>query len=289
MYGHIIIACNYNATAAHPQSPAQNMELLQLHQSGPIARIVINHPARKNAFSRAMWRTLPSLVAAATSEPQTRVLTLEGVQPGLFAAGADISEFEHTYITPGEGAVAAHEIQAAVDALEDCPLPVVALIDGPCVGGGVSLVLACDLRIASAQARFAVTPTRLGLSYHPEDLRRLVRACGLAAASELLMGGQLWPAERALRCGLVNQVWPAAEFAEQCQALLQAIAANSLDGTRAIKQGLRAVMANDPVGLSQATQTFLDLFQGRDFTEGRDAFLQKRLAVFPSHHQGAFP
>jgi hypothetical protein len=80
LYGHIIIACKHNATAAHPQTPAKNMELLQLHQSGPIARIVINHPARKNAFSRAMWRTLPSLVAAATSEPQTRLLTLEGVQ-----------------------------------------------------------------------------------------------------------------------------------------------------------------------------------------------------------------
>jgi enoyl-CoA hydratase/carnithine racemase len=287
LYGHIIIACKHNATAAHPQTPAKNMELLQLHQSGPIARIVINHPARKNAFSRAMWRTLPSLVAAATSEPQTRLLTLEGVQPGLFAAGADISEFEHTYITPGEGAVASREIQVAVDALENCPLPVVALIDGPCVGGGVALAVACDLRIASAQARFAVTPTRLGLSYHPDDLRRLVRACGLAAASELLMGGQLWPAERALRCGLVNQVWPSAVFAEQSQALLHAIAANSLDGTRAIKQGLRAVMANDSIGLTQAAHTFLDLFQGRDFTEGRDAFLQKRPANFPSHHQGA--
>ena len=263
------------------------MELLELHQSGPIARIVINHPARKNAFSRAMWRALPKLVAAATGAPQTRLLTLEGVQPGLFAAGADISEFAHTYNTPGEAAVAAGEIQDAVDALEDCPLPVVALIDGPCVGGGVALAVACDLRIASVQARFAVTPTRLGLSYHPDDLRRLVRACGLAAASELLLSGQLWPAERALRCGLVNQVWPAAEFAPQAQALLQAIAANSLDGTRAIKQGLRAVMANDPIGLSQAAQDFLDLFQGRDFTEGRDAFLQKRPADFPSHHQGA--
>jgi enoyl-CoA hydratase/carnithine racemase len=265
------------------------MELLQLHQTGPVARIVINHPARKNAFSRAMWRALPGLVAAALDDPQTRLLTLQGVQPGLFAAGADISEFEHTYTTPGEGAVAAREIQDAVEALERCPLPVVALIDGPCVGGGVALAVACDLRIASAQARFAVTPARLGLSYHPDDLRRLVHACGLASASELLMGGQLWPAERALRCGLVNQVWPAAEFAAQADALLLAIAGNSVDGTRAIKQGLRAVMASDPAALSQAAQAFLDLFHGRDFTEGRDAFLQKRPADFPSHHQGATP
>ena len=265
------------------------MELLQLLQTGPIARLVINHPQRKNAFSRAMWRALPGLVAAALDAPQTRVLTLQGVRPGLFAAGADISEFEHTHTTPGESVVAAREIQDAVDALEHCPLPVVALIDGPCVGGGVALATACDLRIASAQARFAVTPARLGLSYHPDDLRRLVRACGLASASELLLGGQLWPAERALRSGLVNQVWPADAFAAQTEALLQAIAANSVDGTRAIKQGLRAVMAQDPDGLSQAAQTFLDLFQGRDFSEGRDAFLQKRTADFPSHQTGTTP
>lgn len=265
------------------------MELLQLHQTGPIARLVINHPQRKNAFSRAMWRALPGLVAAALEAPQTRVLTLQGVQPGLFAAGADITEFEHTHTTPGESVVAAREIQDAVDALEHCPLPVVALIDGPCVGGGVALATACDLRIASAQARFAVTPARLGLSYHPDDLRRLVRACGLASASELLLGGQLWPAERALRSGLLNQVWPADAFAAQAEALVQAIAANSVDGTRAIKQGLRAVMAQDPGSLAQAAQTFLDLFQGRDFSEGRDAFLQKRTAHFPSHQTGATP
>lgn len=259
------------------------MELLQLQQTGPIARLVINHPQRKNAFSRAMWRALPGLVAGALDAPQTRVLTLQGVRPGLFAAGADISEFEHTHTTPGESRLAAREIQEAVDALEHCPLPVVALIDGPCVGGGVALAVACDLRIASAQAGFAVTPARLGLSYHPDDLRRLVLACGLAAASELLLGGQLWPAERALRSGLVNQVWPADTFPAESEALLQAIAANSVDGTRAIKQGLRAVTARDADGLAQATRTFLDLFQSRDFAEGREAFLRKRPANFPSH------
>lgn len=259
------------------------MELIQLQQTGPVARIVINHPARKNAFSRSMWRAVPALVARALSEPKTRLIALQGVQPGLFAAGADISEFEQTFTTKGEGAIAAREIQDAVDSLDNCPLPVVALIDGPCVGGGVALAVACDLRLASEQARFAVTPARLGLSYHPDDLRRLVRACGLASASELLLGGQLWSAERALGCGLVNQVWPVSEFMEHANSMLHAIASNSTDGTRAIKQGLRAVMDNDPSGLSMAAQTFLDLFQGPDFLEGRDAFLQKRPAVFPSH------
>jgi enoyl-CoA hydratase/carnithine racemase len=260
------------------------MEPLRLHPTpGPIARILIDHPQRRNAFTRAMWRALPSLVRQALASPATRVLVLQGAQPGLFAAGADISEFEQTYADAAEAARAAREIQEAVDALEACALPVVALIDGPCVGGGVALAVACDVRLASERARFAITPARLGLSYHPDDLRRLVRACGFAAASELLYGGQPWDAPRALQAGLVSQILPQQEFGTAADALLQAMAANSLTATQAIKRGLRAVDARDPLATAAAAQEFLALFSSPDFIEGRNAFLQKRPAAFPSH------
>lgn len=259
------------------------MDHLRLQQSGPVARLLIDHPQRRNAFTRAMWRALPGLVTQALSSSATRVLVLQGAQAGMFAAGADISEFEQTYASADEAARAAREIQQAVDALEACPLPVVALIDGPCVGGGVALAMACDIRIASEPSRFAVTPARLGLSYHPDDLRRLVRACGLPAASELMFTGQLWTSARALQAGLVNQVLPSAEFPDVAEALLQAIAANSLSAVRAIKAGLRAVVAQDAQALAEADRNFLALFASPDFIEGRDAFLQKRSAQFPSH------
>lgn len=260
------------------------MNLLRLQCEGPMARIVIDHPQRRNAFTRAMWRALPGLVQQAGADRATRVLVLQASQPGVFAAGADISEFEATYRDAAEAERASREINDAVDALQACPLPVVALIDGPCVGGGVALAVACDIRLASDRARFAVTPARLGLSYHPDDLRRLVRACGLAAASELLYGGQIWDAERALRAGLANQVLPQGEaFDAGAQALLQAICGNSVDATRAIKQGLNAVTSHEPQALEAAARHFVQLFQGRDFAEGRDAFLAKRPARFPSH------
>lgn len=260
------------------------MTQLRLQNAGPVARLLIDHPQRRNAFTRAMWRALPGLVQQAQADAATRVLVLQSAQPGPFAAGADISEFEATYRDAAEAARAAREINQAMDALDACPLPVVALIDGACVGGGVGLAVACDIRLASDRARFAVTPARLGLSYHPDDLRRLVRACGLAAASELLYGGQLWDARRALQAGLVNQVLPQGDaFDAGTQALLQAIGANSVDATRAIKQGLRAVTAQDPRALDVSAQAFVQLFQGPDFLEGRDAFLAKRPARFPSH------
>jgi len=260
------------------------MNLLRLQSAGPMARIVIDHPQRRNAFTRAMWRALAGLVQRALADEASRVLVLQASQPGVFAAGADISEFEATYREAAEAERASREINDAVDALQACPLPVVALIDGPCVGGGVALAVACDIRLASDRARFAVTPAKLGLSYHPDDLRRLVRACGLAAASELLYGGQLWSADRALRAGLVNQVLPQGDaFEAGAQSLLQAICGNSVDATRAIKQGLRAVTSQDPAALGAAARTFVQLFQGPDFAEGRDAFLAKRPPCFPSH------
>lgn len=259
------------------------MEALRLNKTGPIARILIDHPQRRNALTRAMWRAIPPAVLQAVADPAIRLLVVQGSQAGMFAAGADISEFEQTYGTADETARANAEIQAAVDALEQCPLPVAALIDGPCVGGGVALATACDFRLASAQARFAVTPSRLGLSYHPEDLRRLVQSCGLGAASELLFSGMVWPAQRALQAGLVNQVFAVEDFNRESEALLQAIAANSLDANRALKRGLRAVMRGPAEAVAQAVQEFEQLFGAPDFLEGRDAFLQKRPAKFPSH------
>ena len=259
--------------------------MLRLYTEGPVARILIDHPERRNAFTRAMWRALPELVQQAVAAPQVRVLALQGVQSGVFAAGADISEFDRTYTDAQEAIRANDEIQTAANALAACPRPVVALIDGACIGGGISLATACDFRLATPQACFAVTPSRLGLSYHPSDLLRLVRACGLGAASELLFGGQMWNAQRALQAGLVNQLIPAADFTATTDALLQAIAANSVTANDALKRGLRAVVDHDAAGFARSVQNFHDLFSSPDFIEGRDAFLQKRPAAFPSHRK----
>ncbi len=260
------------------------MPSLHLRREGAVARLLIDHPERRNAFTRAMWRSLPGLVRQAQA-PGVRVLVLQSALPGCFAAGADISEFAATYATAAESLRANQEIQDAVEALAACPLPTVALIDGPCVGGGVALALGCDLRLASERARFAVTPARLGLSYPPGDVARLVRACGRARAAELLFAGQPWDAQRAAAAGLANSVVPVAEFDAAAAALLEAIAANSLDATRALKQSLDAAESGDGEALAQARRTFEALFAGPDFVAGRDAFLARQPAQFPSHRK----
>ncbi len=252
-------------------------------QDGPVARILIDNAARRNAVSRAMWRALAPACAAAGSHPATRVVALESAVDGAFCAGADIAEFEATYRDSAETAAANAEIQAAVTALASIPLPTIALIDGACVGGGVSLVIACDLRLASDRSTFAVTPARLGLSYHPDDVERLATACGFARAAELLFTARPWNAREALAAGLVNRLVPADAFATECAAVIGAVAASSRDALAALKQALGAVRHHDPQARALATARFQALFDGRDFHEGRDAFLQKRPPRFPSH------
>ena len=259
------------------------MNEIRLRHDGPVARILIDNPARRNAISRAMWRALPALVAQAIGAAATRVLTVQSSVDGYFCAGADIAEFESTYRDPEESRRANAEIQAAVRALAAVPVPTLALIDGACVGGGVSLALACDIRLASDRASFAVTPARLGLSYHPDDIARLATACGHPGAAELLFTGKPWPAARARESGLVNQALAREGFEAACAGMTAAIAGNSLDALRAMKEGLRAIQGGDVDALAQSAGRFEALFDGRDFREGRDAFLQKRAAVFPSH------
>ena len=260
------------------------MSAILLDFSGPAARLSIDNPSKRNALSRAMWRELPEKIAQATAQRGVRALILQSSTSGVFAAGADISEFESTYATATESAKANDEIHAAIAAMADCALPTIALIDGPCVGGGMALALGCDIRLASDRARFAITPARLGLSYHPDDITRLVRTCGQALASELLFSAQIWPASRGLAAGLVNQLLSADTFAATSQSLIDAVCANSLEANLALKRGITAVLSPSPAAIQAVADEFSALFSSADFLEGRDAFLQKRPAQFPSHH-----
>lgn len=259
------------------------MSTIQLQVEGPVAHLLIDNPRRRNAMTRAMWRELPARVAQARAVPGVRVLVLRSSTPGAFCAGADISEFEATYTSPAETRRSVDEIALACDALAGCDLPTLALVDGVCVGGGMSLVLACDMRFASQRSAFSITPAKLGLSYHPDDIGRLVVLCGPALASELLFAAQSWTAERCRQAGLVNRVFADDAFADETAALLQALARQSLDAQQALKRGVAAAVSGQADARRAAMLDFLQLFSGNDFVEGRNAFLAKRPPAFPSH------
>ena len=259
------------------------MNAISLEQDGAVARLLINNPQRRNALSRAMWRAIEAACGQIREQNTASVLVLASATPGCFAAGADISEFEANYANAASASEVNAEIHRAIDALQACAMPSIALIDGPCVGGGLALALATDIRLASPNACFAVTPSKLGLSYHPDDVRRLISACGKANASELLFGAQVWPAERGLQAGLVNQLVDSESFSRISNQLIEAICQNSRAANCVLKQTVRSVESNDTQALRASEAAFDGLFLSEDFIAGRDAFLSKTPAQFPSN------
>jgi len=253
---------------------------IRLDIVSPIGEIVLDRPSRRNALSIAMWEALPDLVAQASGHADIKVILIHGGTAGAFAAGADISEFEAIYATADSAARASGVIAAALAAVEACPKPVIAAVDGACVGGGVSLAMAADLRIAGPEAKFAVTPGKLGLVYSPTDTRRLVAAIGVGAAKDILFTGRSFSGAEAAAMGLVDRLCAEGSALNEARALAAQIASVSQWSVRATKAMIRGLQSGWPEDGGPASELFLAGFGNEDFDEGYKAFLEKRPARF---------
>ncbi|MEV4710538.1 enoyl-CoA hydratase/isomerase family protein [Micromonospora sp. NPDC049374] len=203
---------------------------LVVEVAGAVATVVIRNPGRRNAMTPAMWRRLPALLDGLEVDPAVRVVVLTGAD-GTFCAGADLGDLDEL-LAAGDGSIAV----AAEERLATFAKPTVAAVRGACVGGGCQLAVACDLRIAAADARFGVPPARLGLVYPAPTTHRLARLIGPAAAKHLLFTGELVDADRALRIGLVDEVLPGADLAARVDGLSGVIAERSQLSVAAAKE-----------------------------------------------------
>ena len=247
---------------------------LHLIHEGALARLQIARPDKRNAFTQAMWAELPGLLEQALALPGIRLLLLESATPGMFCAGADISEL----LANREDADWRAANQAAINEtqlrLARFPLPTVAFIDGDCVGGGCGLAIACDIRVATPRARMGITPAKLGLVYPLHDVKLLVDLVGPGQARRMLYSGELLAADEALRIGLVEAV------ADAPDAMIGPILANSPHSTSIIKGFVRRVLDGQVADDADTRALFAEAFTGADFLEGSSAFQARRKPVF---------
>jgi len=249
---------------------------VRTEKDGVLGWIVFDHPERRNAITADMWRAIPDATRALAEDDAVRVAILRGAGEQAFVSGADISEFEEQ--RSGDGALAYEERNGrAFEALARFPKPLLAMIHGYCVGGGMALAIEADLRFAADDARFAVPAGRLGLGYPRRSLATLVRLAGPAIAKDLFFTARRFDAAEALRLGLLAEVVPKAGLEERVREVAGTIAANAPLTLRAAKRAIddlgRDAEERDPEAVHEAIRA---CFHSEDYREGVRAFLEKR-------------
>ncbi len=243
----------------------------------PLGWIVFDHAERRNALSVSMWEAIPDAAAALSSDPAVRVVILRGAGETAFVSGADISQFERA--RSGEEGAGAYErlTDRAFRALADLDLPVIAMIHGFCIGGGLAVALTADLRIAAEDALLGIPAARLGLGYGIDGISKLVGLVGPSRAQEILFTARRFAAPEALRMGLLNQVVPGDRLEAYVRETALGIAGNAPLTLRSVKRVVR-MLAQDPArrDVAGAEASVRACFESADYREGVRAFLEKR-------------
>lgn len=255
---------------------ASNIELLR---DGAIARLIINRPERRNALNQSMWETLDTTLNSIASDPSIRVVIVTG-SGGCFSAGADISEFRELAADPERLRANNAVVQRAQEKLEELPRPTIAMIEGACVGGGCGIALACDFRIASTDAVFAITPARLGLIYSLRDTRRLLSLVGPAFTKEMLYTSRKLDSQEAVSRGLINRAVVAEQLPQTVDTLAQELATTSQYSVRGVKQVVAALEGYGTLDEAATQALFDNAFTADDCREGVAAFMEKRQPIF---------
>lgn len=246
-----------------------------------VGRIAFDNQDRRNALTYEMWREIPVVMADFAADDAVRVIVLSGRGGKAFSAGADISQFADK--RSSEDAVADYEeaVAEATDALAGAKKPLIAKIQGFCIGGGLGVAMCCDLRIAAADSRFAVPAAKLGLGYKMKGLRILVDQVGPAAAKEIFFTGRQFDAAEALQMGLVNRVLPVETLSAYVDDYAATIAANAPLTVLAAKTVVGEIL-KDPGDrdLDLCRKVVDDCFASDDYKEGRKAFMEKRKPEF---------
>jgi enoyl-CoA hydratase len=256
-----------------------SFEHLLFTKEDGIAVITLNRPKALNALNKALLLELSSALGQVENDSSVHALILTGAGDKAFVAGADISEMR--VMTPHEARAFARLGQAVMTKIERLAQPTIAAVNGYALGGGCELAMACDIRLASVNAKFGQPEVNLGVIAGFGGTQRLPRLVGAGIAKELLMTGDMISAERAAAIGLVNHVYEAAELLPKAKELAKKIAQKAPVAIRLSKQSVNEGVNMDiDRALSHEAELFALCFATEDQKEGMSAFLEKRSARF---------
>ena len=254
-------------------------ERIIARRDGAIGWLVFNNPERRNAVSLDMWEAIPRVLDDFGADSAIRVVVLTGAGDKAFVSGADISQFEKER-SSAEAVKRYDEIgERAQSRLASYEKPLIAMIRGYCLGGGVGIASACDLRIAADDARFGIPAAKMGLGYRASSMKKLVDIVGKPAALEIMITARQFSADEALRMGLIHKVVPVAELETATRAYCDMIAANAPLTIRTAKRVIGEVLKTD-YDAARCDAWVKECFESEDYREGRRAFMEKRKPVF---------
>ena len=254
---------------------------IDVTRDGDIATVSFNNPGKLNAITVAMWRELARAMRELSADDGLRSIVLRGAGDDAFAAGADIAEFASVRNNFAQGKVYHLEyVAGALEAVGECRHPTVALIKGPCVGGGLEIACQCDLRISGSSGRFGVPINRLGFAIAYGELAGLLALAGRAVAAEILLEGRVWNADEAMAKGLLSRVVPDDEAQAEAYATARRISDGAPLAARWHKQYIRRLMPHGaPLTQTEIDANF-DYFKTEDYRIGYEAFINKRKPKF---------
>ena len=254
-------------------------ERIIARKEGAVGWLIFNNPERRNAVSVDMWEAIPRVLADYEADPQVRVIVLSGAGDKAFVSGADISQFEKE--RSSADAVQRYEelAEGAAAKLQGCDKPLIAMIRGYCLGGGMNIAVLCDIRIAADDARFGIPAAKMGLGYRASSMKTLVEVVGAAYAREIMITARQFTAAEAKEMGLVNKVTTKEELERAVREYCEMISGNAPLTMRTAKRIIRELGKVD-YDAAQCRAWAKECFESADYKEGRKAFMEKRKPVF---------
>jgi enoyl-CoA hydratase/carnithine racemase len=255
--------------------------LLGVEKLGAVGWIVFDQPAKRNAINGAMWRGIPRAMAQFDADPEVRCVAFRGAGTEAFASGADISEFDQ--IRAQKSSVTQYDdlLDQVLHSIQDSRKPSVAMIYGFCMGGGLEVALACDLRYCGTSGQFGIPAAKLGLAYNAEGHKRLLETVGHARAREIMFLGRRYGADEAFAMGLVNRVFPDAELEGEVTKIITQLCENAplsiANSKTIIEEYVKSAGAPDAAHMAAAMDRCA---KSDDYQEGRRAFMEKRKPRF---------